>query len=206
MDTASLHLCRIGADFHRRGWVLATSGNFSALASRDPYRLLITASGRHKGMLGEGDFLLLDQRGQTVEPGPDKPSAEAALHLLLTQQLGAGAVLHTHSVWGTILSEHFGPQGGFDLAGFEMLKAFPTVKTHEFRLRVPIFDNTQDISALAERVAPHLTRPDQPVFGFLIRRHGLYTWGKDLTEAHRHIEAFEFLFEIVGRELSIAKG
>ena len=29
-------------------------------------------------------------------------------------------------------------------------------------------------------------------YGYLIRRHGLYTWGRDLEEARRHVEIFEF--------------
>ena len=37
------------------------------------------------------------------------------------------------------------------------------------------------------------------IHGFLIRRHGLYTWGKDLAEAARHVEILEFLLEAVGR-------
>jgi methylthioribulose-1-phosphate dehydratase len=42
---------------------------------------------------------------------------------------------------------------------------------------------------------------EQPnVHGFLIRRHGLYTWGRDLDEAKRHVEILEFLFEVIGRK------
>jgi methylthioribulose-1-phosphate dehydratase len=36
--------------------------------------------------------------------------------------------------------------------------------------------------------------------GFLIRRHGLYTWGQDLAEAKRHLETLEFLFEAIERK------
>ena len=32
-------LIRLGSEFHRRGWVLGTSGNFSVVVSRDPLRL-----------------------------------------------------------------------------------------------------------------------------------------------------------------------
>jgi methylthioribulose-1-phosphate dehydratase len=31
--------------------------------------------------------------------------------------------------------------------------------------------------------------------GYLIRGHGLYTWGARMSDALRQIEAFEFLFE-----------
>jgi methylthioribulose-1-phosphate dehydratase len=192
-------LCAVGADFHRRGWVLATAGNFSAVLGRQPYRLLITASGRHKGRLAPGDFLTLDEHGRPVEPGPDRPSAETALHLMLTARPGVGAVLHTHSVWATVLSERFSGEGGLWLGGYEMLKAFDGVTTHEQRVWVPIFDNTQDIPTLAAEVARAFAAPRPPHCGFLIRQHGLYAWGRDLAEASRHIEAFEFLFEVIGR-------
>src|SRR5438093_13635461 len=104
-------LCAVGRDFYQRGWVLATSGNFSAVVTSDPWQLLITASGKHKGRLHADDFLLLDRDGRP-EPSTLKPSAETALHLLLTRQPGIGAVLHTHSVWSTVLSGRFCDQGG----------------------------------------------------------------------------------------------
>ena len=40
--------------------------------------------------------------------------------------------------------------------------------------------------------------------GFLIRRHGLYTWGRDLAEAKRQVEILEFLFEVMGRKRGMA--
>jgi methylthioribulose-1-phosphate dehydratase len=40
--------------------------------------------------------------------------------------------------------------------------------------------------------------------GFLLAKHGLYTWGRDLAEARRHIEIHEFLFEVVARSRMLA--
>jgi methylthioribulose-1-phosphate dehydratase len=68
---------------------------------------------------------------------------------------------------------------------------------------VPIFPNTQDIPALAREVAGRLSGPTPLRHGFLIRRHGLYTWGRDIDEACRHVEIFEFLFEVLGRRLGL---
>ena len=31
--------------------------------------------------------------------------------------------------------------------------------------------------------------------GYLIRGHGVYAWGEDVSVAKRHIEGFEFIFE-----------
>ena len=71
---------------------------------------------------------------------------------------------------------------------------------------MPIFENTQDIAALAKDVAAMMQDTEsenQLTHGYLIRRHGLYTWGKDLAEARRHIEIYEFLFEVLARKMML---
>jgi methylthioribulose-1-phosphate dehydratase len=193
-------LIEVGADFHRRGWSLATSSNYSVVLGRDPLRLLLTASGKHKGQLTPTDFVIVDETGRPAVASDERPSAETMLHVTLARQPGVGAVLHTHSVWGTLVSDWRHEAGFVRLAGYEMLKGLEGIPTHETTLDVPIFDNTQDISGLAAQVGRRLADPDRPLkYGFLIHRHGLYTWGRDLAEARRHVEVFEFLFEVVGR-------
>ena len=203
-DALKQQLIEIGRYFHTRGWSVGTSSNYSCLLSRDPMRLLITSSGKDKGRLGLDDFVMTDEQGKACEPVTGKPSAETLLHIEAVRQSGVGCVLHTHSVWGTILSEYFGSQGGIEIEGFEMLKGLEGIRTHETRVWVEIFENTQDMAALAEQFRARLEDPDNPLrFGMLLRRHGLYTWGKTIDEARRHIEIFEFLFEVLGRELQI---
>ena len=192
-------LRRVGQQFWTRGWSLGTSSNYSVVVGRDPLRLLITASGKDKGHLGEHDFVLVDEHGRSAVEGQPKSSAETLLHCLAAKH-GANAILHTHSVWGTLLSQHFAPVGGIRISGFEMLKGLDGIGTHEASVWIPIFDNTQDIPALAVQVEQYLNdHPDERCWGYLIRRHGMYTWGKDLAEAARHIEILEFLFECLGR-------
>lgn len=195
-------LKRVGAQLWNRGWSLGTSSNYSVVVNRAPLTLLITASGKDKGHLGSDDFVLVDHLGQLTLPGQAKSSAETLLHCTAAQHCGAGAVLHTHSVWGTLLSQHFFALGGIRLEGFEMLKGLDGVTTHESSVWLPIFDNTQDIPALQQQVIEYLQKnPEEKCWGYLIRRHGLYTWGKDLAEATRHIEVIEFLLECVGRTI-----
>lgn len=190
-------LADIGKNFYDRGWVLGTSGNFSAVVTERPLRLAITPTGLDKGALGGGQFLEIDEAARVVR-GDGLPSAETGLHLAIVRTLGAGAVLHTHSMWSTLLSDSFAPEGAVPLEGFEMLKGLSGVRTHEHRESLPIFENSQDIPRLALQVQALLQR-DSAVHGFLIRRHGLYTWGKDLSEAKRHVEILEFLLEVLGR-------
>lgn len=180
-----------GRFLYGRGWSPATSSNYSARL--DAERALLTVSGKHKGQLGEDDVLATDLAGNSLEPGK-KPSAETLLHTqLYAWRAEIGAVLHTHSVNATVLSR-LTPGDHLELEDYELQKAFAGVTTHEGRVTVPIFDNDQDIARLALQVQQWLdTHPD--CVGYLIRGHGLYTWGAQMSDALRQIEAFEFLFE-----------
>jgi methylthioribulose-1-phosphate dehydratase len=202
VSEVSAELIEIGRRFYSRGWVLGTSGNFSAVLSREPLRLAITASSVHKGRLTAADILACDESG--AEPAreaarpPRGPSAETLLHFEVARRKGAGAILHTHSVWTTILSDLYSPENGFTIAGYEMLKGLSGVSTHEHREWIPIVDNDQHMPRLARRVGALLDE-QRDLHAFLLRCHGLYTWGATLADAERHVEILEFLCETVGR-------
>lgn len=180
-----------GRFLYGRGWSPATSSNYSArLTSAEA---LLTVSGRHKGQLTADDLLAVDMDGRSLEEGK-KPSAETLLHTQLYRwQPEIGAVLHTHSVNATVLSRVC-LSDSLVFADYELQKAFSGVATHESQVLVPIFDNDQDIERLAARVQPWLDEHPDCV-GYLIRGHGLYTWGARMNDALRQIEAFEFLFD-----------
>ncbi len=191
-----------GQQFWTRGWSLGTSSNYSVVINREPIRLLITASGKDKGNLGPTDFVIVDESGKCDPPTQAKSSAETLLHCSAVVHQSAGAVLHTHSVWSTILSNRFAAQRGILIEGFEMLKGLEGITSHQSRLWLPIFENTQDIPALQQQVEAYWAENStEPAFAYLIRRHGMYTWGKDMGAAIRHIEVMEFLLECIGRTL-----
>ena len=187
----SQEIIEAGRFLYARGWSPATSSNYSTRLSAS--QALLTVSGKHKGQLGPDDVLATDLAGNSLEPGK-KPSAETLLHTqLYSWRPDIGAVLHTHSVNATVLSR-LTPSDSIEFEDYELQKAFSGVSTHESRVLVPIFDNDQDIARLAAKVQPWLeTHPD--CVGYLIRGHGLYTWGARMSDALRQIEAFEFLFE-----------
>jgi methylthioribulose-1-phosphate dehydratase len=191
--------------FYHRGFSLGTSSNYSILLERDPFELLVTASGKDKRRLKKTDFVVVDENGRLLAGARDeKASAETALHTMLTQRPNIGSVLHTHSVWGTLLSDVHAKEGGFAIEGYEMLKGLAGVTTHEHREWVEIFANSQDIPALTKLVERRLNdRERPPLHGFLLRNHGLYTWGRDVHEARRHVEIFEFLFETLARRRAL---
>src|SRR5712691_2871460 len=118
-SNAVADLAEIGRGFYARGWVLGTSGNFSAVISREPLRLAITSTGLDKGSLVPAQFLEMDDAANVVR-GEGRPSAEALLHLAIVCSVDAGAVMHTHSVWSTVLSGSHASQGGIALEGYEM--------------------------------------------------------------------------------------
>ena len=192
------HLAATGANFYLRGWVMGTSGNLSAVVERDPLRLAITASGVDKGALQANQIILIDDCGHVLRDDAAKPSDECPLHIRIVKERAAGAVMHTHSVWSTMLSNLYFEDGGLLIEGYEMLKGLEGVKTHGHREWLPIIENSQDILALADVVADNL-RQHPAAHGFLLRRHGLYTWGNDVAQAKRHVEILEFLLETLGR-------
>ena len=191
-------LATIARSFYGRGWLLGTSGNLSAVVQREPLRLVMSPSGIDKGELMMDQLLCIDENARIVSDHRGKPSDESLLHIRIVKERGAGAVLHTHSIWNTILSDLYAADGGVTIEGYEMLKGLQGVRTHEHSEWLPIIDNAQDMPALAEVVGKTLNQ-HKAAHGFLLRRHGLYSWGDTLAQAKRHIEILEFLIETMGR-------
>ena len=186
-------LIAAGRECYSKGWLPATSGNLSVRLGADA--IAITASGRDKGKLTKADVLAVGMDGQPFAAGP-VPSAETRLHAVLYRRYrDVGAVLHLHSVNATVLSRVC-RERSVELSGWELLKAFSGITTHETTLPVPILDNHQDMAVLAPALerAIEAHEPQRPLRGILLRGHGLYAWGPDLAHACRHAEAFEFLF------------
>jgi methylthioribulose-1-phosphate dehydratase len=195
--SAATELVGVARGFYARGWVLGTSGNFSVVLRRDPLRLAITSTGRDKGRLSAEQILEIDE-ACNVLGGDGRPSAETLLHQAIMRRPGVGAILHTHSVWSTVLSEHHKAEGGVAIEGYEMLKGLEGVRTHAHREWLPIVENSQDMEGLSSEVAGVLFEHPE-MHGFLLRGHGLYTWGEDLQQAKRHVEILEFLMEVLVR-------
>jgi methylthioribulose-1-phosphate dehydratase len=206
-DTSSLQseaeaLCATARWCYVRGWVPATSGNFSV---RDAKRILISPSGMDKGQMTTADLLETDLDGRVLNSA-SKPSAETALHLVIYRERpDADAILHVHSIWNTLLSARFEETGHVPLTGYELLKGLAGVATHEHLEQVPVLKNSQNYGELAVKLSEAL-REFNDTHGVLLSRHGLYTWGKSVAEARRHLEALEFLFEVEGRRLAGGQG
>lgn len=191
-DTEALAeaLCHTGRLFADRGLCPGTGGNFSVRIEAS--HVLITASGVNKRRVTPADLLRVDLDGHLETTG--QPSAETALHLALYRADAAiGAVLHTHSVANTLISR-INTTGAILFEGYEMQKAITGHTSHEATLSLPVVDNSQDMPALANVVSARY-REAASACGFLVRGHGIYAWGRDVAEAERHLEGWEFLLE-----------
>jgi methylthioribulose-1-phosphate dehydratase len=188
---AAQQLIDAGRFIDQKGWVPATSGNFSVRLPDNS--IAITVSGRHKGQLQLDDIMRVDINGDSLDG--KKPSAETLLHTSLYQRFpDIHSVLHPHPLNTTLISRLF--NGEVILENYELLKAFAGITTHESRISVPIFANDQNIQRLARVVDNYLNTlsDDKSCYGYIIESHGLYTWGANIAEALRYLEAFDFLF------------
>ena len=196
-EQAAEELCRYGRILYANNWSPATSSNYSVRLSADACAL--TSSGKHKGELTPADILAVNMHGEPLTQG--KPSAETLLHTQLYQRdIQIGAVLHTHSPTVVLLSQIWA-QDSLSITGWELQKAFAGETTHEGTVTFPIFANDQDIARLSSEVEQSMKNNGQG-HAYLIRGHGVYTWGKDLAECFRHLEAIEHL---LGYQLELLK-
>ncbi|MGH8126563.1 MAG: methylthioribulose 1-phosphate dehydratase [Rhodanobacteraceae bacterium] len=185
-----VEIARTGTELAARGWTPATSSNFSM--RMDDANIAITISGRDKGALAPADVMAVGMDGRPANPDL-RPSAETGLHLQIYRRLpDTGAVLHTHSHTQTVASRLFARQGVLALHGWELQKAITGCTTHDSKLDLPVFPNSQRMQDIEGRVDAWLDA-GKPLYGYLIDGHGLYTWGRTMHEAKRHLEALDFL-------------
>jgi len=183
---AATSLAEAGRRMDARGWVPGSAGNLSARI--DDETIAITRSGVHKGRLVNADIIEVALDGTAREQG-QKPSAETLLHCQLYRLFApVGAVLHGHSVAATVLSM----AGPISFTDYEIIKAFGFA-THEVSIDLPVYENDQDIARLAKLIEPDLLA--EPPIGYVIRGHGVYTWGSSVEHAYWRLEALEFLLQ-----------
>lgn len=195
-------LIRTGSWMHRQGWCPASSGNLSARI--DQNHIMITASGCVLGSLSDTDLVTINTQSN-ISDTPCQPSAETLLHIKMYQlDYRIGTILHTHSIAATLLSRII-TDNQLYITGYEMQKALSHINSHRSEVTLAIFDNSQDMSSLAEKITQqHHINPIQ--WGFLLRSHGLYVFGKNPEEAQRHLECLEFLIACELQNLMMQAG
>jgi methylthioribulose-1-phosphate dehydratase len=190
LSSAITEIIAVGRRLDARGLAPATTGNYSVRLNDE--RIAVTVSGRHKGRLGHDDVTQIDLDGHALDAKP--PSAEAALHAGVYRLYArAEAVLHVHSVASITLTRLLPPGADVVLEGYETLKVLPGVTTHDTRVVIPVFDNSQDMPALARTVEARLRALEAAPPALLLRGHGVYAWGGTVEEAELVVEALELL-------------
>ena len=178
---------------HSKGYAPATSSNYSFKLPNST-EIFISASGIDKGEFSTSDLMRIDLQGQPIKDSR-KSSAETLLHTMIYQnQPEATCILHTHTVYNTVLSTTYRYSRNIRLEGFEVLKGLQGIATHDTFVDLPIFENSQDISTLAKEVEDYWQEHPE-MLGFLLVGHGLYTWADSIKAAKRHVEVLEFLLE-----------
>ena len=178
-----------GRILHTLGMTPATSGNFSCRMADGS--IAITVSGTHKGQLTIDDIMCIRDDGNSIDNR--SPSAETKLHLQLYNRYPEiNAVLHPHSKAATITAKIAGKN--IVLEGYELLKAFEGINTHELRFNIPIFENDQNISRLATCIDNYMDDNDR-IHAYVIRGHGFYCWASTVKAAINHCEALDFLLQ-----------
>jgi len=182
---------------HQRGESPATSGNYSFRSLEDSEILYISESGVDKSNFKLDNLIRIDTEGE-IQPADQKPgrksSAETHLHLLIYRNTTARCVLHSHGLGSVHFAERFPAERVVRLTGLELLKGFESISSHEDEVEVPLYENTQDIEKLAaiiEQEVADLSRH----YGFILRGHGLTTWGSSVADAKRHLEVFNYIFD-----------
>ncbi len=174
-----------------RGMVPATAGNFSVRI--DAGTAALTATGGDKGAITAANVINVPING----PRHPRASAEGELHLqLYRDDPSIGAVAHVHHKAATVLGRRHLSRGFLRIAGWELLKVFRGVTTHETHIDVPILANSQDMEMLAHEASRRIEGLS-PCFGYLLAGHGLYVWGSGVAETRRHLEGFDALFDMI---------
>ena len=182
--------------FSQKNWSPATSTNYS-IRLEAPGEILISRSGVDKSQFKATDLISIDSNGTVLarSQGPgSKSSAETEIHTAIYKRFPEiNCVLHTHSVLGTWIGQKNAKSVEIKFSGWEILKGLTGIDTHFAEIALPVVSNNQDMKGILAEMEQHW--PLKP-HGFLIAGHGLYSWGKTVAEAKRHIETFEFLFEL----------
>jgi methylthioribulose-1-phosphate dehydratase len=194
MEQQKKELAEVIRAYHQKGWSPATSTNYSFRLADRPEVIVVSRSGIDKSLFSASDFMEVDMQGQALPAYEGiRPSAETLIHCKLYQLFPEMmCIVHSHSVYSVLQSMK--KAQSVELSGYEVLKGFEGIKTHETTVQVPVFDNTQDMPAFAAVLEAEKNRLTVPAF--IMRQHGTYAWGRNLFEAKRHLETAEYLFEV----------
>ncbi|WP_310741253.1 class II aldolase/adducin family protein [Microbispora sp. H10670] len=186
VDELRRELCEYGRKAAELGLVIGTSGNLSA---REGDLVVVTPSGVALDRLRPEDCPVLDLTGRVVDGGT-RPSSETPTHLALYEATSARAVVHTHSVFATVVAStmtelppvHY---NALLLGGTVRVAPYATYGTPELAQGV--------LAAIEGRQAA------------LMASHGAVTIGNGLEQAFEATRLLEWLCEVYVRALGVGR-
>jgi methylthioribulose-1-phosphate dehydratase len=187
-------VCELCRHFYSLGWASGTGGGMSI---RQGDLIYMAPSGVQKERLAPEDVFVLNRAGEIARsPGRGlKLSACAPLFLHAFNLRDAGAVLHSHSINAFLATAVFDKT--FRVTDMEMIKGIEGMGAFD-ALEVPIIDNTAQECDLADTLADAI-RAHPKTRAVLVRRHGVYVWGKDWVQAKTQAESYDYLFQAAVR-------
>lgn len=176
--------------YHLKGWSPATSTNYSF---RENGQIWVSRSGVDKANFTPEDFILIDAQGKVLSPYEGiKPSDETMIHVLIYRLFPeAKVILHSHSKNPVCVSKKH--ELFFAVENYELQKGFSGVMSHKGEVKIPIFNNSQEMSDFDQWL--HERKQEIQHHCFIIRQHGTYAWGENLFAAKRHLETLDYLCE-----------
>lgn len=194
----SKELAKLVRSLNLTGHNPATSGNYSLRSNTLPQYALVSESGIDKSQFSEDNLILVNIANQKQHESfanlGKKSSDETALHLAIYQATEANCVLHSHLLEAILFAELYPNQSMLEVSGLELLKGLKGIKTHETSIKIPCFENTQDIDSLAKEVIKIISKENR-YYSTILRGHGIYVWGESVEGAKRHLEVFEYIFK-----------
>lgn len=186
-------ICELCRAFYGLGWASGTGGGISI---REGDSIYMAPSGVQKERLRPDDIFVLDRAGRPVSsPGGLRLSACAPLFMHAYNLRDAGAVLHSHSVNALLATTVYDDL--FRVTDMEMIKGIEGMGAFD-ALEVPIIDNTAQECDLADTMAAAI-RAHPKTRAVLVRRHGVYVWGRDWVQAKTQAECYDYLFNAAVR-------
>ncbi len=197
-------VCKSNLDLVKSGLVKLTWGNTSAV-DRDAGVMAIKPSGVPYDILTPDKIVVLSLKDGSVVEGTGRPSSDTPTHLYLYQQFDAlGAVVHTHSTFGTCFAQAkmdipcFGTTHADNFYG--AIPCTREMKPKEIKGEYELNAGKVIVETFKKR---KIKAADVP--GVLIANHAPFAWGATSAKAIENAIVLEFTAQMAIETMALNK-
>ena len=175
---------RANLDLVKNRLVLFTWGNVSAIDRESGYVVIKPTGVKYEDMTAE-DMVVVDLDGKIVE-GRLNPSSDTPTHLeLYKAHKEIGGIVHTHSTYATAFA-----QAGKDI------RAYGTTHADYFYGDIPCTRSLTENEMMEYEkntgvIINETVKDTVSIPACLVKKHGVFAWGKDADEAVYHATVTE---------------